>query len=119
MLEAPSRLGTLQLDPTLDNVRVEFVHSSSIGKVVVAPAKDDRRGDFGLRSVSFRARDADLDFVLADDAGNLHDPRHDEGAIVDARDPTQGALSQWVLSWDNDGWKLEGLQRGASHYPIL
>lgn len=128
IIDSPSQLGTLQLDPTLNNVHIIYNHISSIGKIVLAPARSTstREKDYGFRSLSFQARGEEK-FVLADEEGTLINPQG-QGAVIKC-DEHEGSLpAQLVLSYGSGrdssdsstrGWRMAGLERGAKDYPIL
>ncbi|GAA5870884.1 hypothetical protein JCM16303_001617 [Sporobolomyces ruberrimus] len=121
IIDSPSVLGTLQLDPTLEDVKIQYVDPESIGKIVLAPLKDKEGNSFGFKNLSFQAGRGGREYVLADHEGNLFDPR-DREVLIKAGDPDAGVEGQWVLSFeegDGEGWRVEGLRRGAMDYPIL
>lgn len=87
----------------------------------MAPLKDKEGNSFGFKNLSFQAGLDGREYVLADHEGNLFDPR-DREVVIKAGDPDAGVEGQWVLSFekgDEEGWRVEGLRRGAMNYPIL
>lgn len=118
--EPPAPLGTLQLDPDLRNVKIEYGTPSSVGKVVLAPllTEDDTgRRSFGLSQLSLQAGD-NAPFVLADAEGRLCAPQSKQPPIS-PMDPPGDLPRQWVLSYGDVGWTSQGLRRGDKDYPQL
>lgn len=104
-IDGSTRLETLQLDPSLENVKIIYSSPETIGKIVMSPGSRS----FGFKDLSFTAGlESKETFVMADKDGNLYDP-YDQYEFG----------GQLVLSYENGEWKLQGLKRGAMHYPIL
>ncbi|GAA5924767.1 uncharacterized protein JCM15063_005727 [Sporobolomyces koalae] len=119
---ASSPLGTLQLDPTLEDVHIEYVDSAAVGRIVIAPLLSSARdgsASFGFRDVTLQAGNEER-FLLADRSGTLFDPtERDQARAIEPTETSARSLgAQLVVSW-KDGWHMTGLERGAMDYPIL
>ncbi|GAA5872800.1 hypothetical protein JCM3774_006334 [Rhodotorula dairenensis] len=123
-------LGTLQLDPPLDKVEIEYAAPRQVGKLILAPLASQNeagRPTFGFTDLSVRAS-ADTDAtVLFDRDGALHFPPSDAtpregpttiapGRVAEGFDMAR----QLVVSHDDEtGWRITGLERGEKDYPVL
>lgn len=119
-------LGTLQLDPPLENVTIEYAAPQHVGKMVLAPlaAQDDAgRPTFGFSSLSVRANTTDAPTVLFDSDGALHFPTSDAGERPVTIAPGVGGFDmarQLVVSHSEEqGWRITGLERGEKDYPVM
>ncbi|GAA5983236.1 hypothetical protein JCM5350_005851 [Sporobolomyces pararoseus] len=122
-ISVENHLGTLQLDPTLENVSINYNEPSSIGKIVISPTRSSSESkDSGYKNLSFTVgEEGETTFILADKEGRLFDPQPGDDQSLRV---VEMGEEQWVLSYIEEegrarGWKLEGLKRGAMNYPIL
>lgn len=123
--EPPQPLGTLQLDPPLDNVAIEYASPTHVGKIVIAPLPSEDalgRATFGFSQLSFRSASEAEPTVLFDERGALHFPgQSGERPVVIS--PGVGGFDvarQLVVSCGQDGrWQVTGLERGEKDYPVM
>jgi hypothetical protein len=119
-------LGTLQLDPPLENVTIEYAAPQHVGKMILAPlATRDGAGrpTFGFSSLSVRANTTDAPTILFDGDGVLHFPTPAAGERAVTIAPGVGGLDmarQLVVSHNEEqGWRITGLERGEKDYPVM
>lgn len=115
-------LGTLQLDPTISDVRIRYSHSSIVGSIILAPNRaQDAEGKWTFGFSRLVLSVAETEFELVDAQGRIHEPG--DGAVI-AADSEEGAgmPAQWVVKRAADGasWQAEPLKRsGPTEYPLL
>ncbi|GAA5828980.1 hypothetical protein JCM11251_004086 [Rhodosporidiobolus azoricus] len=115
-----SPLGVLQLDPTINDVTIQYASPSYVGSVVVAPDLSTSRTThptFGFSSLSLQLGYAEP-FLLFDAEGNLRDPSS-PGTALSPAEPPSDLSRQLVLKLKGQRWTLEGLARGEKDYPQL
>ena len=119
-------LGTLQLDPPLENVTIEYAAPQYVGKMVLAPlVTQDAAGrpTFGFSSLSVRANTTDAPTILFDSDGALHFPTPAAGERAVTISPGVGGYDmarQLVVSHNEEqGWRITGLERGEKDYPVM
>lgn len=112
-----SPLGTLQLDPTLEDIAIYFAHETLVGSVVLAPSRGG--ANFGLQSVSLVVQGDESPFWVADASGHLRQPQPPRTVLR----PGVGMdvlPEQWVLRRVADGkWESTELGRSEKAYPVL
>lgn len=119
-------LGTLQLDPPLENVTIEYAAPQHVGKMILAPlfTQDDAgRPTFGFSSLSVRANTTDVPTVLFDSDGVLHFPAPVAGeravTIAPGVEDFEMARQLVVSHNEEQGWRITGLERGEKDYPVM
>ncbi|BGP22251.1 proteophosphoglycan 5 [Rhodotorula toruloides] len=120
-LSSSSPLGTLQLDPSLHNVSIQYATPANVGKVVLAPLlAEDSLGarSFGFSQLSLQAGAEDEPFVVVDAEGRIRQPS-DADTVVSPLSPPADMPQQLVYSYDGGRWRVEGLERREKDYPNL
>ncbi|BGP53512.1 hypothetical protein JCM8202v2_001071 [Rhodotorula sphaerocarpa] len=118
-------LGTLQLDPPLQDVSIEYAAPEHIGKVIVAPlptTDEQDRPTFGFRGLSLRAASREEPTVLFDAHGALHFPASSAAERPVTISPGIGGVEmarQLVVSHSDGRWQVTGLERGEKDYPVM
>lgn len=118
---SPSPLGTLQLDPSLHNVSIQYATPAHVGKVVLAPLlTEDALGarSFGFSQLSLQAGSGDDSFVAVDAEGRIRQPG-ESSVVISPLSPPAEMARQLVYSFADGRWLVEGLERREKDYPNL
>ncbi|KAM0749867.1 hypothetical protein T439DRAFT_41401 [Meredithblackwellia eburnea MCA 4105] len=116
--EGVSQLGTLQLDPTLENVSVLYNSQDLVGSVILAPTRNrETSPDFGFRDVSVQV-EGEAKVLLADGEGSIHQPQA-PFMVISPGSGDHLVQEQWVVRREDGWWTADGLARGERDYPLL
>lgn len=104
----PAKYGLLSLDPSLDEVRIEYSSPNLVGAIVIASPLDQVARD--IRSVSLS--------VVGGDRIELAD---DKGLSSQLFDNTAGSRdsAQHHVRYESGRWAFKGLERKEKDYPVF
>ena len=107
LLAEPAKYGLVTLDPSLEDVQIEYSASELVGAVVLAAPLDQVARQ--VRKVSLAVKDGDS-IQLADEEGLASE-------LSSSSDREKS--SQYHIHYSEGKWNIKGLERKEKDYPVF